>query len=60
LDRFVAEVKHFPLGRIKISCVAKIEDLWQEKVTQVAFGAGDIKTNHLLTSNAAIKGIKFM
>ena len=50
--RFVAETKHFPSGRMHLSCIAKIENLWKDNVTQVTYGTGDVSTpNHLLISN---------
>jgi len=52
--RFVAERKHFPTGRMQLSCMAKIEDLWEDKTAQVTYGAGDVsRPNHLLISNSA-------
>ena len=54
--RFVAERKHFPTGRMQLSCMAKIEDLWEDKTAQVTYGAGDVsRPNHLLISNSAGK-----
>ena len=35
-----------------LSCIAKIENLWKDNVTQVTYGTGDVSTpNHLLISN---------
>ena len=52
--RFVAESKHFPGGLMKLTCMAKIEDLWNDEITQVAYGAGDEgKPGHLIISNYA-------
>ena len=52
--RFVAETLHFPNGRLQLTCVAKIEDLWSDRTTQVAYGAGEVgQPNQLLISNLA-------
>ena len=52
----MAERKHFPTGRMQLSCMAKIEDLWEDKTAQVTYGAGDVsRPNHLLISNSAGK-----
>ncbi len=41
---------------MRVTCQAKIEDLWEDKVTEVVFGAGDIsKSNHRLISDSASK-----
>ena len=54
----MAETKHFPSGRMQISCIANIENKWKEKVAHVTYGAGDVSTpNHLLISNLAGKYI---
>lgn len=52
--RFVSETDYFPEGRMYLTCVAQIEDLWEGKTDEIVLGAGNIsKTNHLLISNAA-------
>ena len=41
---------------MQLSCMAKIEDLWEDKTAQVTYGAGDVsRPNHLLISNSAGK-----
>lgn len=39
---------------MQLTCMAKIDDLWEDKVTQVAYGTGQImaQSNHLLISNS--------
>ena len=54
LFRFVAEPQHFPNGRMKLTCMAKIDDLWDDKITKTAYGAGDEgQPKHLIISNYA-------
>ena len=39
---------------MQLTCMAKIDDLWEDKITQVAFGAGDEgQPKHLIISNYA-------
>jgi len=52
--RFVAEPQHFPNGRMKLTCMAKLDDLWDDKITKTAYGAGDEgQPKHLIISNYA-------
>ena len=46
----MAEARHFPNGRMKLTCIAKIEDKWQEKTTKSLVGAGEEAPNQMLTS----------
>ena len=53
--RFIAEPHFFPEGRLYLSCIAQIEDLWETTVDEIVFGASNITKTHLFVRNSGEK-----